>query len=385
MNQNRSIALGVTAVVVLAAALLVASLRSGGDTSGEKALYPSLKTEADSINALRIFKAGDERVVELVRKDQDWTVTERGGYPADSAKVRKLILALSDAKTVEEKTSNPQNYAALGVEDVATKDATGTRLELAGGKTPINLIVGKSASGDKAYVRRAGEKPSWLLSTGIEVPTLLDAWLKRELIDVAGDRIQSAQVTVGNSSYSAAKPARAAADFKVEGLPKGKEVIASAAASFSTALQGLNLSEVRTTQQFGSAPPSATATIKTFDGLVAQLTGWVQENKRWVSITTSFDEAQAKKFALAPASTEPADAPKDASAKEPAKESNKSEQTTKAEPNPEQKVREEATSTNQRLSGWVFEIPSYKYDVIFKPQDQLVNKPVDNKAKLPGK
>ena len=67
------------------------------------------------------------------------------GYPADAAKVRKLLLALAEAKPVEEKTSNPANYAALGVEDVSSADATGVRVELEGTAQPVNLIVGKAA------------------------------------------------------------------------------------------------------------------------------------------------------------------------------------------------------------------------------------------------
>jgi hypothetical protein len=363
MNSNRSIGLGVVAVVVLLSGLLVAHLRSGGSsTDAQKDLYPALKKEADSINSVRIFKAGDTRVVELVRKDQDWTVTERNAYPADATKVRKLLLALSDAKTVEEKTSNPKSYPALGVEDVSAKDATGVRVELAGGKTPVNLIVGKNGNADKAYARRAGEGPSWLLNVSIDAPTLVDAWLKREVLDVAGDRIQSVQVTIADKTYTATKSARADGDFKVDGVPKGKEVNNGAANSFATALQGVNLSDVRTAKDFGAPPPSATTTIKTFDGLVAQLTGWVQDNKRYLAITTSYDEAQAKKFELKPTTPEPAPA---------ADKQPKTEQSI----TPEQKVRDESNAANQRLSAWVFEIPTYKYDVIFKPVDQLLKKP----------
>jgi len=370
MNSNRSIALGVIALAVLGTGLLVANLRSGGDAVAAKELYPALKKEADNINAVRIFKAGDARAVELLRKDQNWTVSERNGYPADVAKIRKLILAMSDAKIAEEKTSNPQSYAALGVEDVSAKEATGIRVELAGAKTPVNLIVGKPGNANKVYVRRAGEKPSWQLNTGIEAPTLVDAWLKRELLDVAGDRIQSAEIKVGDKAYSANKATRADREFKVEGAPKGKEVPAGAANSLATALQGLSLSEVRTAQEFGSPPPNATATIKTFDGLVVQVNGWLQDTKHYVTLATSFDEAQAKKFPVQPAAAEPA------------KEPNKSEQAT-PEPSPEQKVRDEATTANQRLTGWVFEIPSYKYEVIFKPLDDLLKKNEQDVPKPP--
>ena len=60
MNSNRSIGLAIVAVVVLLSGLLVAHLRSGGSsTDDQKDLYPALKKEADSINTVRIFKAGD--------------------------------------------------------------------------------------------------------------------------------------------------------------------------------------------------------------------------------------------------------------------------------------------------------------------------------------
>jgi len=375
MNSRRLLGLGVLAAVVLAGALLLANQRAGTSIEGGKPLYPSLKTEADSIDAVRIFKAGkgDAPTLELLRKESGWTLTQRGGYPADAARVRKLILALTDAKIAEQKTSSAQSYPKLGVEDLTAEGASGVRIEMAGGKTPVKLIVGKTGNKDQTYVRRAGEAPSWLVTSTIEAPTLPDAWLRRELLDIPGNRLQSAAVTIGDKTYTASKSTRAEPQFKVDGLPKGKELTPAAANSFATALQGLSLSEVRTTQEFGSAPPAASATFKTFDGLVAKLNGWVRDDKRYVSIGTSYDEALAKQFELP--------APEAAPATDAAKpEAGKSEQTKAATSEPakqpavDQKVREEVSTASQRLAGWVFEIPSYKYDVIFKPMDQLLKK-----------
>ena len=53
-------------------------------------------------------------------------------YPADSSKVRKLLIDLSQLETVEEKTSNSKLYPQLGVEDVKDPKATGVRVELTG-------------------------------------------------------------------------------------------------------------------------------------------------------------------------------------------------------------------------------------------------------------
>src|ERR1044071_5325072 len=378
MNSNRLLGLGVLAAVVLGAALLLANQRAGTSLEDGKALYPALKTEADNINAVRIFKAGktEEPALELLRKDATWTLTQRDGYPADTAKVRKLIVALTAAKILEQNTSTPESYAKLGVEDLTAEGASGTRVELAGGKTPVNLIVGKLGNAGQTYGRRAGEAPSWLISATVDAPTQADAWLRRELLDIQGDRVQAVTVTLGKETYTAAKSARADADFKIDEVPKGKELTPGATNTFASVLQGLSLSDVRTAQQFGSDAPTATATIKTFDGLVAQVNGWTRDSKYYATIATSFDEAQAKKFEL------PAAAPA-----EPAKtEGGKSEQSKPATPetateSAAEQVQKEVTAANQRLSGWGFEIPSYKYDALFKPMDKMLKKPAEGLLK----
>src|ERR1044071_3049382 len=132
MNSNRLLGLGVLAAVVLGAALLLANQRAGTSLEGGKALYPSLKSEADSINAVRLFKAGktEEPALELLRKDATWTLAQRDGYPADAGKVRKLIVALTDAKMLEQKTSTPAGYGKLGVEDLTAEGASGIRIEM---------------------------------------------------------------------------------------------------------------------------------------------------------------------------------------------------------------------------------------------------------------
>ena len=82
---------------------------------------------------------------------------ERGDYPADVSKLRKLLLALSDAKIVEEKTSNPANFSIIGVEDpdAAGRDR-GARSSVIAQDGKHAVIVGKPV-GEGNFVRRAGE------------------------------------------------------------------------------------------------------------------------------------------------------------------------------------------------------------------------------------
>ncbi len=73
------------------------------------------------------LRRGDETHATLSRQADQWLVAERG-WPAERGMVRKLLLELGALQVVEEKTRLPANYAALGVEDVSSPKAAGTRI-----------------------------------------------------------------------------------------------------------------------------------------------------------------------------------------------------------------------------------------------------------------
>jgi hypothetical protein len=369
MTSRRLLILGIAAILVIVAGVWLADRQSStGTSAGTGPLYPQLKEQLNAVNAIHLYKAGDKRVVELTHKDDAWKVSERDNYPADDAKVRKLLIALADAKIAEEKTSNPQQYATLGVEDTKGSGATSLRIELVGPPKPIDLIVGKEAVGARAnYVRRAGETQSWLIDKTIDASATPDAWLRKDIIDVSADRMQSAIVSVKDGKpYTAAKSSRADQNFAVTGLPKGKSLSAPTAAnSFAMALTGVSLSDVKAASAFQSTPPAAHATFKTFDGLVVDVDGWIQDEKHYVALHPSFDAAQAEHFKVA---TAPADEKKDA------KQDAKQDAAPASTPPPAPNIAEDAKKAADKVAGWVYEIPDYKYESIFKPIDQLVGK-----------
>jgi hypothetical protein len=132
MTSRRLLILGLAAIVAIVAGVWLAGRQgSSGTSAATGALYPGLKEQLNAVNAVRLYKAGDARVVELVRKDDAWKVSDRDNYPADESKVRKLLIALADAKIAEQKTSDAQQYATLGVEDTKGSGATSVRIELA--------------------------------------------------------------------------------------------------------------------------------------------------------------------------------------------------------------------------------------------------------------
>lgn len=380
-SRNLSI-LGLVAVLAVVAGVWLAGRQTSSPATESAALYPDLKEQLDAVTTVRIVKAGGTPGVELKRGDSGWTVSERNNYPADEAKLGKLLTGIAEAKVVEEKTSNPESYATLGVEDIGKSDAGGMQVEIEGTKAPVKLIVGKHASGASShYVRRADEPKSWLINKSLDTSSSADQWLRRSIIDVSADRVQSAEVKIGNAKpYAALKKTRADAEFAVEGLPKGKELSSpSAAYTFASALSGLTLNDVKPASEL-TDKPSAQTTFKTFDGLVVEATGWKKDDdKHYIALKTSYDAALAEKFKVAAAEAEKKDAAdgdqKDAAATESEGAPPAADKPAEEAPKPETRnVEEEATKANGQLSGWVYEIPGYKYDAIFKPVDELIKK-----------
>jgi Domain of unknown function (DUF4340) len=364
MTSRRLLTLIVAALIAIGAGLWLATRQASTVADQERAaLCPELKQQLDAVKSVRIYKAGDVRSVELVRQDRGWGVSERAGYPADEPKLRKLLRSLADAKVFEEKTSNPAGYKSLGVEDISESAATGVRLELTGQQAPVNLLVGKSGvGGESQYVRRAGEAQSWLVDHTIDTSASPDAWLRKDVLDVSADRVQAASVSIkGQKTYTAAKNSRADAGFSVTNLPKGKKLSSpSAANGFSTALSGLTLADVRPASAFDGQAPDAQATFTTFDGLVVQLDGWSRNDKRFVAVKTSHDAQVADRFKVATTATDDKASAGDTKPAPAAVESKT--------PN----AAEEAKVANDRLAGWVYELPSYKYEQVFKPLEQLL-------------
>jgi hypothetical protein len=367
MTSRRLLILGIAAIVVIVAGVWLAGRQgSSGTDAVTGALYPGLKEQLNAVSAVHIYKAGDARVVELVRKDDAWKVSERDGYAADASKVRKLLIALAEAKITEEKTSNAESYATLGVEDTKGANATSLRIELVGTQQPVALIVGKPGIGANSnYVRRAGEAQSWLIDTQLDASATPDAWLRKDIIDVSADRMQSATVSAkGAKPYTAAKSSRADQNFAVQGLPKGKSLSAPTAANgVAMALAGLSLADVRAASAFQSTPPAAHATFRTFDGLVVEVDGWMKDQKHYIALRPSFDAAQAERFKVA---TAPAEEKKD-------ENKDTQEGAPAPAPAPAPNIAEDARKAADKVAGWVYEIPDYKFESLFKPVDQLVS------------
>ena len=336
MTPRRLTALFVAGLAIIVLAVWLSSQRHlERDTVAGQLVLPGMEQALNSITEVRLTK-GDDTHTTLKKAAADWVVDERG-YPADSGKVRKLLLDLAALNVVEDKTRTPANFPQLGVEDVNSPRATGTRIDVKAGAKTYSLIVGKSSGASSGFVRVSGSMQSLLAAPSLTVDADPKRWLDRTLLDVAQDRVKDFTIEPATGpTYSASRPSKDKTDFTVAAIPKGRELANPTAADpIAGSLSGLTLDDAQHAPATAPDPKALShATFHTFDGLALDVTGRKDGSRTLISVAASSADKSTQSQAQA-----------------------------------------QAQALLARTQGWEFEIPAYKYDAIFRPLEDLLQKP----------
>ena len=334
MSRQRFMALVAAALLVISGALYLSAQRNLSRDPHGAALLPSLARELDTVTALSVRRGSATPAVTVHEQGGRWTVAERGDYPADVSKLRKLLLALSDAKIIEEKTSNPANFPVIGVEDPSLPGAAATEISVTARDGKHSVIVGKPV-GEGNFARRSGENLSYSVEPGISLETEPRFWIEPTLLDVAAADIQridvkpasgppysvrrETSVAAAPSSASLSSASPGSGNFTLDGVPPGRKAVDSASLAPSpTTYSGLTADDVVPVKDVDFSKP-VVATVTLSDGNVIALTGASSGEKHWIAVQSSKDAA-----------------------------------------------------LDAKTAGRAFEIASYRFDAIFRPVEQLL-------------
>jgi hypothetical protein len=182
---------------------------------GGQLMFPDLAPRLQQATKIEVVHQGKPMVIEKreVAGHVRWGLADRGGYPVQETKLRSMLTALTELRVVEQRTSDPTQFATIGVEDPNAKDSNSNLLSVldASGKPIAALIVGhrRVRTGgnvpEEVYVRRPNDKQSWLAEGSLEVDSDPQLWLDRDIMNIDHSRIAKVAVTRGDETLDFAR------------------------------------------------------------------------------------------------------------------------------------------------------------------------------------
>ncbi len=309
-----------------------------GTADGAK-LIPSLQRDMGRIATITLRQGA--QTLTLERTGDAWSLKDRGGYPVQGERVRALLLRLADAALVDRKTRNPERYPLLELEDATAKDAKSRQLVIADdkGRAIADLIVGKrsveqfAAGKGGTYIRKPGDRDTWLVSTEIDVNPTVNQWVDTTVFEAEIAKVKRVEVDLGGSEKviverETGKPANKDA-YKLAGMPEGKKLKSDyTLEDLVNAFARVEMEDVRKpVAPPTGAPAPQVATYEMEDGSKITMRIVSDGEQRWATVEAS-GQGDAKAA---------------------------------------------IDKINARANGWQFRLPGWKFEQIFKKQADLVD------------
>jgi hypothetical protein len=311
---------GTAVMMAVAIAVLVTGGLNLTQAAPDLRALPALAARLGDVASVEVEHTGFD--LTFVREGAEWLVTQKSDYPADGAKIRRIVLELADMTLVEPKTAKPDLYPRLQVEDPGKGKSTLVTIKDKSGTDIGQLLVGKRAydrlgeGSDGIYVRKPGDPQSWLARGSVDFSGSTPDWLVRRIVDIADSRVARVSLTQPDGSTLILSRTKPEAKFVLENAPKDAKYKSDTTLSEpAMALETLDLEDVAAATKL-SVPDKGTtlASYTTFDGLTLEAKLFQHNNRDWIALAASGSGKSAG----------------------------------------------EATRINRRVSRWVYAIPAYK-------------------------
>ena len=288
----------VTAVVTAAALVAVADRYWVSETTSVVKPFPGLLDHINDVAEIDV--TGQAGKTTIKRTESGWVMVEKQNYPVQAEKAKATAIGFGEMEFTERKTTRPNKFARLGVEDPDGKGAKSRLVTLkdTSGKTMARLIVGEKREGllgekNGLYVRRPGEKQAWFAPADFDIPTDQAVWLKPQIIQINAKRIARITTIQPNGDKLVIyKETPQAAHFAFKDLPPGKELKGDAVADdMDTILTAIDLADVAPQSEVEFTKTVWHAEIETFDGLVIKVDLIDKKGKPWARFNASTEKA----------------------------------------------------------------------------------------------
>lgn len=194
----------VTGVALLATGAAIASQYGAYsiDRPTDPTFFPGLSENRGDVAKLVVETPRYQ--LELARSGDSWVVASQGNYPVNATQVANLIDGLANLRPFEAKTSNPELFPEVWVEDLDAEDSASSYLaaETAAGEPLGAMIVGKISNSigfnplGGTFVRKPGEDQVWLAEGRVGIPLSLTDWFP-QIVHVSGPDLRHITIREG--------------------------------------------------------------------------------------------------------------------------------------------------------------------------------------------
>ncbi len=362
MSMKRLL-LAVAAVTILYGAYQLSREHSPTTVVSRQLLYGDF---LNTLNDARTIKVEDfESSATMIRANAQWSIAERDGFAAKAGNIKRLLVQLGSLKILEEKTSKPENYGELGVEDLSTPEATSKLISVkdSDDNDMVSLLVGKGriakGNADRAYyVRKTNAAQALLVNGEISAETDPNSWLDPRIANIPIARVKKMLVKPASGDpIEIVKNSRDDRFFTLQNIPPGYEITSQASVSSLGGILGsLDFEDVIRRHQLTDATATATAVLETFDGLNVNMNVIPHDERAFVTFGFSYDENTVT------ATASPTE----------------SDDATGADDDEEIDVAAQATELSTKTEQWAYVIPQYKMRLLEKTFSDFI-KPVEEK------
>lgn len=344
------------------------------DTSNVSPLMGCKLIKNLDLNAIDeiVITAGSE-TSRVARTDSGWVMPSRYDYPANFENIRQFMLKLERLTIGQVADVNEAQKTELGM---TAASATHVKL-LAEDDVTTELLLGNIREGQRAagprgfgapqggrFVSNDGGDTVCLIAEALhEVTPRADAWLKTDLLNVAGDDLK--RIEIAPQAEPAFTLVRDKEDaLTLANLNKNETFDSSKRYSLQNALSRLQLKEVANPEtsdaELGFSDPGRFRAWakdgRFFDLTLSSPIG--DTNDRYVRIAAGFEEPKAADTKSAEDNEETEAKPEDTTAQ----------------------LKADVAALNDRLSQWTFRIQGYKADTLCTSRKSLIKEPEANAA-----
>lgn len=181
----------VTALVVVAAIVLTTANAPPQTVQGERDYaFPKLVERINDVASIEI--RSHDHTFTVSGSGDTWGVVEKNNYRVPREKVRDFLREIANLRLVEGRTERDDRYARLNVDDPKAdkSEARGIKVALKDGTVLADGIVGRRKyflyvdGRGGTYIRRTGEKRSWLTEGEVNFGKAPPEWLDRLVFEI---------------------------------------------------------------------------------------------------------------------------------------------------------------------------------------------------------